>query len=211
MSESIFDESDDAAVIDESDGAANIIDESDGAALIDESDGAALIAAPLSEVSVDQGSQDIIETLDNHRIITPPLFVTNSQEYQEGEDREGEDHHETHVDDEPAILPPAKTICSSELGDADTHKNAELFVDRIHVRNPAEKRKLIFHSETFEKTRFKDIIGHGAIKLRIEEMLLPLALPQSIASSVLTGIRALPASILLYGPPGCGKVGIWNF
>lgn len=68
------------------------------------------------------------------------------------------------------------------------------------------KRKESLNSETFERTRFKDIIGHGAVKLRIEEMLLPMALPLSVADSVLMGIRALPASILLYGPPGCGKV-----
>jgi SpoVK/Ycf46/Vps4 family AAA+-type ATPase len=52
---------------------------------------------------------------------------------------------------------------------------------------------------------FRDIIGHSQAKLRLDEALLPLALPQDIASSVLTGIRAAPASILLHGPPGCGK------
>lgn len=61
-------------------------------------------------------------------------------------------------------------------------------------------------SDTFEKTRFKDIIGHGAVKLRLDELLLPLALPEQLTQTVLVGIRALPASILLYGPPGCGKV-----
>jgi len=35
--------------------------------------------------------------------------------------------------------------------------------------------------------RFSDIIGHGPVKLRIEEALLPIALPDSIAKSVLTG------------------------
>jgi ATP-dependent 26S proteasome regulatory subunit len=52
---------------------------------------------------------------------------------------------------------------------------------------------------------FRDIIGHSQAKLRLDEALLPLALPPDIASSVLTGIRAAPASILLHGPPGCGK------
>ena len=56
-----------------------------------------------------------------------------------------------------------------------------------------------------ETARLKDIIGHGAVKLRIDEVILPLGLPSSIADSILTGIRSTPASILLYGPPGCGK------
>ena len=74
--------------------------------------------------------------------------------------------------------------------------------------------------------RFSDIIGHGAAKLRLDEMLLPLALPPTISRNVLVGkcvpcpcsnsleasilklflsfvgIRAVPASILFYGPPG---------
>lgn len=54
-------------------------------------------------------------------------------------------------------------------------------------------------------TRFSDIIGHGDVKIRIDELLLPLALPPSLTDSILRGVRALPASILLYGPPGCGK------
>ena len=54
-------------------------------------------------------------------------------------------------------------------------------------------------------TSFRDIIGHGQAKLRLDEALLPLALPPDLADSVLSGIRAAPASILLHGPPGCGK------
>jgi hypothetical protein len=82
-------------------------------------------------------------------------------------------------------------------------------------------------------TRFSDIIGHGAVKLRLDEVLLPMALPPSLADSILTGtlvyaselsaqmfmiaqsdvlsskgIRSLSASILLFGPPGCGKVNL---
>jgi hypothetical protein len=34
---------------------------------------------------------------------------------------------------------------------------------------------------------FRDIIGHGQAKLRLDEALLPLALPPDIADSVLTG------------------------
>lgn len=35
--------------------------------------------------------------------------------------------------------------------------------------------------------RFSDIIGHGAVKLRLEEVLLRIALPQHLADSILTG------------------------
>jgi SpoVK/Ycf46/Vps4 family AAA+-type ATPase len=59
-----------------------------------------------------------------------------------------------------------------------------------------------------ETTRLKDIIGHGAVKLRIDELILPLGLPAAVSDSVLTGIRSIPASILLHGPPGCGKVSV---
>ena len=59
--------------------------------------------------------------------------------------------------------------------------------------------------ETKQSVSFRDIIGHGQAKLRLDEALLPLALPPDLADSVLSGIRAAPASILLHGPPGCGK------
>ena len=81
--------------------------------------------------------------------------------------------------------------------------------EEVLATQTRKRRKYRFQdndSVSFEKTRFKDIIGHGTVKLRIDEVLLPLALPASIADTVLIGIRSLPASILLYGPPGCGKV-----
>jgi hypothetical protein len=37
-------------------------------------------------------------------------------------------------------------------------------------------------------TRFNDVIGHSSVKLRIDEMLLPLALPPALAQSILTGM-----------------------
>ena len=56
--------------------------------------------------------------------------------------------------------------------------------------------------------RFQDIIGHQSVKLRLDEVLLPLALPPTLSKEILKGIRSLPTSILFYGPPGCGKVRI---
>jgi SpoVK/Ycf46/Vps4 family AAA+-type ATPase len=96
-------------------------------------------------------------------------------------------------------------ICSSS-DSIDPHDETRLLSKRkIHHTYPTNAKNA---SESFEKTRFKDIIGHGAVKLRLDELLLPLALPERITQTVLKGIRALPASILLYGPPGCGKVSI---
>lgn len=59
---------------------------------------------------------------------------------------------------------------------------------------------------SLQDVRFSDITGHASVKLRIDELILPLGLPSAVAESVLKGIRSIPASILLYGPPGCGKV-----
>jgi SpoVK/Ycf46/Vps4 family AAA+-type ATPase len=97
-----------------------------------------------------------------------------------------------------------RTTNPLEYGEADSMSEARE-ANRTTGRG-SSKRKQPPRSDTFERTRFKDVIGHGAAKMRIEEMLLPMALPPSVASSVLIGIRALPASIILYGPPGCGKV-----
>lgn len=53
--------------------------------------------------------------------------------------------------------------------------------------------------------RFCDIIGHEEVKIRLDEVLLPLGLPRRLADSILTGVRSMPTTILLFGPPGCGK------
>jgi hypothetical protein len=76
-----------------------------------------------------------------------------------------------------------------------------------NTRNDNKRRKIDdIHILCTEATRLKDIIGHARAKLRIEEIILPLGLPYEVTTSVLRGIRSMPASILLYGPPGCGKV-----
>ena len=49
---------------------------------------------------------------------------------------------------------------------------------------------------------FKDIIGHRSVKLRLEEIILPLKLPSELSMSVFRGIRSIPTSVLLMGPPG---------
>jgi hypothetical protein len=74
--------------------------------------------------------------------------------------------------------------------------------DQSHFECETRKRK----KEVSTSVRFSDIIGHASVKLRIDELILPLGLPSNISQSILKGIRSIPTSILLYGPPGCGKV-----
>jgi len=63
-------------------------------------------------------------------------------------------------------------------------------------------------------TRLRDIIGHAAVKIRLDELLLPLALPTDVTRRIWTGLRAsngggsgdsIATPVLLFGPPGCGK------
>jgi hypothetical protein len=61
-------------------------------------------------------------------------------------------------------------------------------------------------SPTTTTTRFADIVGQTQAKLHLKELLLPFLLPAHITARIFVGPRAQPASVLLYGPPGCGKV-----
>jgi ATP-dependent 26S proteasome regulatory subunit len=101
------------------------------------------------------------------------------------------------------------TGCTDECSQHD-----EVSCSGIHATTndsiDSKRRKMDDNIDVFckETTRLKDIIGHARAKLRIEEIILPMGLPDEVASSVLRGIRQMPASILLYGPPGCGKVSL---
>ena len=86
----------------------------------------------------------------------------------------------------------------------DTSKEGEEHDDDDDDDIKAQKASKSMPKEIIS-TKFSDIIGHGPVKLRLEEVLLPLALPPSLADSILTGVRSHSASILMYGPPGCGK------
>lgn len=86
---------------------------------------------------------------------------------------------------------PSESACVISCQDNDSER---------HERSTQNSQELM------EVTKLRDIIGHNDAKLRIQEVILPLVLPQEIVDSVLTGIRSVPASILLFGPPGCGKV-----
>lgn len=54
-------------------------------------------------------------------------------------------------------------------------------------RSMKRKQSQMCDSPTIVNVSFRDIIGHGQAKLRLDEALLPLALPSDLADSVLTG------------------------
>lgn len=61
-------------------------------------------------------------------------------------------------------------------------------------------------SSIVSSSSFEDIIGHEEVKMKMKQVLQPFLLPEHIVQRVFVGIRASVSSILLYGPPGCGKV-----
>jgi hypothetical protein len=56
-----------------------------------------------------------------------------------------------------------------------------------NIANNTSKKKRSHDTCTLIQASFRDIIGHGQAKLRLDEALLPLALPFDLAESVLTG------------------------
>ena len=67
----------------------------------------------------------------------------------------------------------------------ETVEDSEIVEEESSIQEHSEDEK--FDKPTIQ-TRFSDIIGHGHAKLRLDEMLLPLALPPCLAQSVLTGM-----------------------
>lgn len=100
---------------------------------------------------------------------------------------------------------PADTRDETNYSDNDSMQSERSTVIAESMTSEYQGERVMPETTT---TRFSDIIGHASVKLRIDEMLLPLALPPALADSILTGVRSLPACLLLYGPPGCGKVRI---
>ena len=70
--------------------------------------------------------------------------------------------------------------CSNNVGN-------EMSPYRSSVSSTSHTNDSNCTNQSLIKTRFSDIIGHGAAKLRLDEMLLPLALPIALAQSILTG------------------------
>ena len=146
--------------------------------------------------SDDLSSAEAVAPGKESQLVSPPLVPSNTCT-PFGDTHGAKEDSLPFPEDEPHRFITQST-------DSGTSTNDEEEKDEASKFRSSGKRKL--PPETFERTRFKDVIGHGSVKMRIEEILLPLALPPCVADAVLTGIRALPASIMLYGPPGCGKV-----
>ncbi|KAL7435439.1 hypothetical protein ACHAXM_006170 [Skeletonema potamos] len=108
-------------------------------------------------------------------------------------------HHEEFRPASQNYDPPAVSECEGKEGEEPTVDANDFTTKRDKMQPPHG-----YDIPTINAS-FRDIIGHGQAKLRLDEALLPLALPPDLAASVLSGIRAAPASILLHGPPGCGK------
>ena len=130
-------------------------------------------------------------------------FHNDMSEIQTSLNEEMHDDRGDHQVDEEATQPQKGDDSAGNESHASCDMSASSKVD-ITPSN-ARKRDIKTMPEQARATRFRDIIGHGAVKLRLDEILLPLALPTNLADSILTGIRSTSASILLYGPPGCGK------
>jgi len=132
----------------------------------------------------------LLEVVDDHDDKT--IFIQQQQQQQQRQAKQPQQQQE-HEFDKENYNQRLKSI----------NDNRQRDPQKQHQQYEDEK------PQQFDKppiqTRFSDIIGHGQAKLRLDEMLLPLALPPSLAASILKGVRAVPASILLYGPPGTGK------
>ena len=73
---------------------------------------------------------------------------------------------------------------SFQIGAEVTPKGYEQIQNCKHSSSASSNISAITTSDV----RFRDIIGHAAAKLRLDEALLPLALPSSLADSILTGM-----------------------
>lgn len=131
---------------------------------------------------------DAGETTSSRSSCLPTFEPHHSLDFQNAttsrNDEQTEDHGSTREDMVPAHVDE----------DYDRHKGPDQ--SSVTDENSGQATRL---------PRFSDIIGHNAVKIRLDEVLLPLALPPAITDSILVGVRSLSASILLFGPPGCGK------
>ena len=82
---------------------------------------------------------------------------------------------------------------SDDRGINECQSDDEIDTGEIHPCSNNHKamksscKGLTKHRIELPYARFHDIIGHGSVKLRLDELLLPLALPSGVADSILTG------------------------
>ena len=95
----------------------------------------------------------------------------------------------------------SSTILFESYGKSKVHHNKVSDIDstREKYQHGSMKRRqsqICDSPTTLVNVSFRDIIGHGQAKLRLDEALLPLALPSDLADSVLTG-ASIPKTIIL--------------
>lgn len=110
----------------------------------------------------------------------------SSQSSIDGCSRESKQYSESEEDGRPTLAHISVVSCECEDGsNSERATNDGVF----SLVNNASSVK--FQSPDPSLPRFSDIIGHGHAKLRIEEVLLPMALPITVTNSVLTGEQTL--------------------
>ena len=127
-------------------------------------------------------------------------YAPKSQDLIQNEDRNYEHQHERVKNEEEH--------CESQQGSAEhdkiyllsmneakvsqsSHQNRDTKFDpkddHLHHQQQEQESRPYFKAPNLIQTRFDDIIGHEHAKLRLDEALLPLALPPSLALKILTG------------------------
>ena len=123
------------------------------------------------------------------------FYRTDENVMQEGDSSFSHSHHYHEEDLPEQDVSPVKTVIVTNK--KRKRHNSNSTGTPTLVMNSTDPKDSKIPSKTF-----KDIIGHRSVKLRLEEIILPLRLPTELATSVFRGIRSLPASVLFHGPPG---------
>lgn len=101
----------------------------------------------------------------------------------------------------------SNTIVGQHTMTTATNNNNNYEQQQQQQQHEEQQQQAHYHHLTVETptVKFRDIVGHKDAKLRLEEALLPLAMP-TLPPEVLAGIRGGSlGGILLHGPPGTGK------
>ena len=111
---------------------------------------------------------DASEDLDRILMPPPPKRLKNEQDGSGESEVNNDNDGNEHIRVANTAAAPQNFEVSSKQACADLQTNSSSLMSTV---------------------RFRDIIGHSTAKLRLEEALLPLALPPSLADSILVGMQ----------------------